>query len=503
MTYRRFWPLGIFLFFWLLYQVSLPFRYSYDGLCYALDVEFGSLIQLLHANHLLYSVLMRGVYRLYQWVGFTGRALFLMQAINAAAGALAVTGMAWLMAKRVGPLWGSLGAALFGVSHAFWTETMDPGCYAFAALAVVGLLYLLDKSSSIKPFWIGFGHGLLALVHQMLVLIVPACVLRVGWAKERRAKRIASYGIGFTLGAVVPYAGVAVRLHGNSWHEALYWALGPAGPRPGTRILSSAWWSLDLGHNLSRMWGGFAEAWAAAQPHFFGVLIFMVILAALLRVFRSRLQKEPLLASLWVWIGILCVFQFFFYTGTLRYRILVFPPLLFAVLIAMDSRARRFAWVAGAFIVLLAGVNHTYAIRPARSIGSDALRTSWVRSQVGPKDFFLFAGQGQESITNVYMAYFGKDVPARSLLGYLFIRTDGRMDALTSHLSAVHAAGGRIFIEAPLLEPGRLQEMEERQNIQFGTLIQWVKTLKPIKEQQGPEGYRLLQVIPVQQKKSI
>src|SRR5437870_3660653 len=83
--------LVVFLFFWLLYQFTASRVFSYDGLCYALDVEFAPAANLFHPNHLLYSFVSYCIGRFFHLLGYTGRAIFLMQSVNVfvAAGAVA------------------------------------------------------------------------------------------------------------------------------------------------------------------------------------------------------------------------------------------------------------------------------------------------------------------------------------------------------------------------------------------------------------------------------
>src|SRR5882762_6561602 len=72
-------------FFSGLYLLFPTRFFSYDGICYALDVEFGSMINLFHSNHLLYSPASRVIYQVFRMTGSSLRALAVMQGANAIA----------------------------------------------------------------------------------------------------------------------------------------------------------------------------------------------------------------------------------------------------------------------------------------------------------------------------------------------------------------------------------------------------------------------------------
>lgn len=467
---------ALFVFFWLLYQGTLSHQYTYDGLCYALDVEFGTPSQFFHANHLLYAWAYRGLYRFSQIFGYSGRAIYLMQSLNAFVGAGAVSILGWIVSRRFGLVRGLLGAAFLGVSNAFWSETTDPGCYAVACLASCLLLELLLQSHRLKPLWIGLVHGVLVLFHQMLVLVAPAFLVQLA-----PPRKWALYGVGLSLGAALPYALIARLYHGGSLGEAVYWALGPAGPAPGTKILSRFWWSLDLLPNAVKAWTGLAQS-VVAQ----GLGLHLLLALGLLAVVGWSIRHRAF-PALWIWVLVLNLFQFFFYAGTPRYRILFLPPLLFIAAAASRGvkipKALLAAWTA---LIAVALVNYTGSISPRTHPGPDAVRTAWVKEQVSPSDFFLFAGRGPASIVNVYMAYFAPQVPARSMWGYLFLHPEGPMDELTQRVQATRRAGGRVFVEKDLLEraPG-------------GAVQRWLQALRPLRAKKGPDGYDLVQVIPV------
>lgn len=501
-------PIILLVGFWFLYEATLAHRYTYDGLCYALDVEFARASNLFHPNHLLYSAFSWVLFQCARLVGYGSRAIYLMQASNALVAAIAVSLLYSTIASRYGWRRALVSALLLGFSSAYWSESVDPGCYAWAALACVFLVRLFFWTTPKRAFITGLLHGFLTLWHQMLLLVAPGFLFSLGFlAKGHRERWRAciAYVFGFALAYGIPYAIVAALFHRSSLHDALFWAFGPGGPAPGAKILSSYWWSLQVFRNMVIAWNSFAESLIVVLPHpIVGILIRIGIAALALwgvwkiaRGWRLRNSSEKaFLSGLLIWIAILNIFQMFFYVGALRYRILFLAP-LFVVLCAMVPPI-RLRWAHGLATVLLLAVgysNWAFSVRPAHQEDTDFHRTQMVRQIVGPNDFFLFAGRGPSSIPNVYMAYFGNSVRARSLSGYIFSSPRADMETLQGLLMYANASGGRIFAEKGLLDPGTLEMISEG-GPSLGPLLAWAKSWKETGAWVGPDGYTLVELKP-------
>ncbi len=438
----------LFFAFALLYGYTLAHHYTYDGLCYALDAERGPLVNIFHPGHLLYSITQRALWHGAAFLGYHGPALYWMQAVNVVVSAASVALLGVLISRKTTRVTAGAGAALFGVSYAFWSEAADPGCYAFAALAAVGTLWLLIEGPPEKSSWVGAAHGAMVLYHQMLILVAPAFLLRYSW----------KYLIGLLVTAALPYAVVATVFHGTSLHDALYWALGPAGPPPGTPVLSSYWWSVDMWGNAKIFVSSLARACVGGEgPRAwvgYGVAATVVGMA----VYRGR--HGPL----WVWLAALGAFEFFFAPGTLRFRILLLPPLIYLAL-----AGRKAVWMWGV-VAVVAAFNatpiYTKMQRPA-----DAARVAWLRQVMTPSDFLVYSGKSPESITNVYFVYFAPRLSGQSLSGYFFTHKSGDWGDLNARLTDIKANGGRVFVEEKIW----------RSDYKKGVVLE------------GPDGYRLFQ----------
>ncbi|MFA5976063.1 MAG: hypothetical protein WC859_07880 [Elusimicrobiota bacterium] len=493
--------------FWLIYGLTPRHNYSYDGLCYACDVELAPVSNLFHPNHLLYTAVSSEAWHLFRWFGYPGRALFFMQNLNAFVGALAVALLGWLVSRRYGAVLGLVAGGCWGASYALWSEVTDPGCYAWAALAAVLLLGLLLESDQADAFWVGAGHGVLVLFHQMLILLAPAFAVQLVMRRARPWRALLAYSMGLLLTVGLPYGLIATVFHGSSWREAIYWALGPGGPPPGVAILSRFWWSLDWVPNVVNAWKGLVGSllWYEFSKTSFAVgsIVLAIGIGAwtgwVVRKRRWARRKE--LWSLLIWVIVLNVFLFFFYTGTIRYRILLWPVLLYLAAMALAETHRPFVYGTLGFLGVLGMLvfNGWRGLRPLRQVPPGLAYVEWVAREVRETDFLLFAGTGDSSVQNVYMAYFAPRVPARSVQGYFFSHPGGDITFLDRRVRLSVLQGGRFWVESSLLDPAfqRVLETGALRPVPPGTLARWFRAYRVEEERTGPAGYRLARLRPL------
>jgi len=468
---------------------------------YALDVEFGTTAQLFHPGHLLYSFLFRELIVLLHVFGGSGRALFLMQSVNAWIGALAVGFLAVTLSDRFGRVRGVLLSSLFGLSQVFWAEAIDPGCYALAGLAAVGVLNLLMRAREGNAWGIGFLHGFLILFHQLLILAIPAFWMAFAFGDAPRRLRGIRYTAGVLLGAGIPYAIIAARYHPGPLSEKLNWFLIPAGSPMSVGVLQGFWWNWAWAANLKPFWELLVQSVIAQSFWGYVIVSFLVlcILAGTCRHVVCRSPLRPELAVAWAWILPVGVFLFFFHHA-LRFYILLLPPVLYLIA-ALSGGCRNQAWgiLSAVGLFLLGAVNYSHAIVPRRSGGTQQARILWIHDHVRPIDFLLFAGRGPHSIVNVYAAYFLPQIPARSLYGYLltqFGRPDTHLDPLTADCEAAWRRGGRVWVEKDLLDLESQKEAETQMKVTPGSVVRWFQKFKKGKEAPGPEGYYLVELKP-------
>jgi hypothetical protein len=164
-----------------LYLAMLSRNYLGDGVKFAFQIERGDPVSLLQPRHLGYPLVGWWFYRLWQALGWTGRALLPLQALSALGGAACV-GLMFCAAARLG---GSCRAAMvaaagFGVSRGVWLYATDAESVAPSlALALGVLLGLLGDGAGQRPgrvISVGLLWGLSVLMHASNVLILPAIV---------------------------------------------------------------------------------------------------------------------------------------------------------------------------------------------------------------------------------------------------------------------------------------------------------------------------------------
>ncbi len=505
-------PFILLALFWVLYQSTLAHSFSYDGLSYALDVEFGDVSQLFHPNHLLYAFFYRLLYRVFQFLGYHGRAIYLMQSLNACVGAAAVGLFGWTVSKRFGNRCGFFAAALFGVSQGLWSEAIDSGCYAVAALGAVLLLELLLRPCTVHgapstAFRTGLAHGFIVLLHQMLILVAPA-FLAVYFLKTKESLRNSTrYVLGVFLGAVLPYVLVAHVVQHGSWAQELAWILTPAGTPPSGKLLSGFWWTWGILANLRPWWAGFAQSIVVpgAWNGVFTAAVVIFCVAWSVRQYKQHSTLWPDVAGVWTWVLALNLFQFFFF-HTVRYTILFMPPLLYILAAAAAERGRQkwFPVSAGTLLLLVAATNYTQAIVPRKSLNPDRIRIRWIADQLKPIDFFLFKGRGEMSIQNVDMVYFAPGIPARSIYGYLldqYGQPTTHMEGLTDRMKEAWGRGGSVWVEKDLLDPRSEAEVEAQARIVKGTLRNWFRGFRSGRERPAYDGYCLVELKPAFQAK--
>lgn len=471
---------AFFLFYYVFYSFFLHPFYSYDDLCYALDVEYGPPINLFHANHLFYNLTMRLVWSMMRGhASVMPRAIFTMQAINTMTAAGAVALLYRVLALSLGSRRAGLAAVLFGNNFALMQNASDSGCYAVASLASVFVLGLILKVNEWSAFRLGFLHGIAVLYHQLLILPAVTFCLRL-----RQRVSIALYLLGLASSCGMVYMVIGWYFHGPTIGSIFYWFTHYAGASvspPGTRFIY-----FDLGHQGLVSLRALIESFSGSQD-----LAWLICFAVLLPIsFKGDLPWV-----LWSWPVLFFCVQWIYFPSALTYRLLAWPALC-ALIAAGRIWKRTWAWMLalGFGVFLLVHNAITLHQRPI-PYAIDMKRAYWLTRVAGPNDYFIFAGRGTDSITNVCMAYFAHAVPARSLYGYLFLQPNGDMTALNAQLSAVQSRGGRIFVESDLRDTHVLQSLEMERGLPSGTLAQTIQHWKPIVHILGPEGYAIDQAI--------
>jgi hypothetical protein len=476
--------IAIPLCFVVLYDFTATRAFSYDGLSYALAIERNAIPYLFCSYHMLHSVIGWVVFKGMTLVGHPLRALLLLQRINALVAGCTVGVFFWILSREFGQGRALVGAAALGFSCAFWTEAVDPGCYVWATLASCFLLGVLVAAETWSSFRIGIVHGIMILFHQMMVLAIPAVLVK----RWRRQPGAYLAGVFVTAGSV--YAAVAAVFYGQSMHEALIWFFGPAGWPPGRPLEVLHWWDFQLLHNLLATWRGLVYSLVVPIPDGHPLLamleygvefVFVALLGtAGLRYFKGKKFAGETLPALAVWILVMNVVFIFYVPGSMRFRLLFLPALIYLAL-ALESRHKnRWSYTAaGAVLTGMVMLNYGFAIGPQshQENNPSLVRTVWISHTLRPQDVFLFAGGEPSSITNIYLPYFAPHVNGRSLRGYFFEHPGGDLKELRQMVLEAHNSHQRVFVEAALFNPETQKELEALGQMPPGALQKWLDGL--------------------------
>jgi len=487
----------LLILFWLLYRHTATWAFSYDEFCDVLDIEFGPLKNWFHPNHLLPNFLGGLAFSAMRRLGYAGRSIFVLQRINFFLGSLAVAVFYEILRGKFGSQRALCGAALFGLSQAFWRGSVDANGYAWAGLAACLLVGLLLREPA-APFLEGLALGIAILFHEMFVFTVPAFFLR--WRGGNRLRYLA----GVLLAGGVPYLGLAVGFHGGSVHDMLFWLLAPAGYGPRNSIGSGSFWSLRPLANIVTSGHALIDSLTApTEPASWlngaRSLVWALVLLGLAGVALRRWKKGSLETSarnLWVWILTMSFFQFFWQPAGMRFKILLLPALIVLMLDAAQSLPSNGILAGLALLPILVGINNANIVFiPESHIenNTDLVRTIWVGRTLSPGDCFLFSGEDSRSITNVCLAYFAPHLSGRSMKGFLASDLHPDLNALTSLAREARAGGHRLFFDADLLSPESQKTLEDRAQLPPGRLRAWLAGFHRLKTLDGPGSYRIIQ----------
>jgi len=156
-----------------LFLPFLSLQYDINGLIEASAVESG---QIFHKNHMLYRIVGHIAYRGLQVTGYSGRAIVVLQTINAVCGALGV-GLAYSTYKRAANNTPAAlaGTLLFACSFICWLFSTDAAYITLAAMfAGASMAVLLQMRSPVRAVIAGVLTTLSILTWQASVFLIPA-----------------------------------------------------------------------------------------------------------------------------------------------------------------------------------------------------------------------------------------------------------------------------------------------------------------------------------------
>jgi len=365
-------PIALFAGTLLLYLATLTQVHTFDALSYVTSVERKPWTEVFHPHHLAYGPLGALVLALGQALGYSGGAAFLMQLVNALAGALGVALFFSLTRRATGR--GDLAlvaALLLGGAYAYWYYAVEIEVYTVATLFLllcIGLLIRsIERPSRRGMLLLGLAQGGAILFHQTNVLFcAPVFVYGIlelrfqildrpsGQSKlQNMSSNIGDWFVYFVvlaLTVILPYLFVGVVVSGfRGWGDFEAWL---------TEYARIGWW---LGPITAQKWTELGKGLSEtlAQPE--GASLWL-LLAGLVVLHARRLVtgKQPLVWALATWMLVYGAFFLWWEPDNIEFWIASLPPALLLLALALRGARRRGpeVWIAVAVAATALGINY-------------------------------------------------------------------------------------------------------------------------------------------------
>jgi len=478
----------------LLYLLTLSNHYSGDSIEYALAIESGQAALLLDPYHPLLHPLGLLFYRLWQLVGWTGRALAPLQVLNALAGGLCagiLAGIAGMLSRSA-----ALGAATgcgFAVSGGLWMLSVEAEFVTPAlALLLIVLWAVLGVSPAMAarrryPAFLGGATAVAFAGYVSSALLVPVVLVSLladgRLAHVVRRRHCLVYLATVLLLLVPAYLMFLAAWSGNRWERVPDYFFG----RPYGRFalfniphgIYAFLRSLVLYPNLSL--GGttrdfLAQASSTGRLLFAGYygLVLLVVLTPVVLAWRRRDRLWPeqrrTLLVLGTWTVMFASFGFYWTPGDQSFWLPVLAAWWLLVCLATAATAanakvdrRRLALVLGAVAVLAVG-NAFFEVVPRHDIRRNTAYqiAGQVNAHTNRDDVVLARGN---DIVWLYLTYLGDSQILR-----LHDIPENLMEIL-SPAAPVQAASRLIIIDSDERRAVRWQELLDLQ--EQATLGRW------------------------------
>ena len=456
---------GIFLVYLL-----LPTRnYYWDGIGFAQTIEdaprFDS--SLIHPNHLLYTAMGYGEYKLAQAVGFHGRALTVLQVANNLWGALgaAVLFLILLDYECSRPL-SALLTLLFAFSAAWWKYSTDANAYIPATLCLLLCFRLLHPTKRSRPWSVGVLHAAGMCLHQLSLIFFPVIVVGL-WLQNvaldrRRFLACLQYGLTASLITTAAYALAYYAKQASGEVGSFSSWITSHSPEVGFSFDIVRDVVFTLRGSLQLFFGGRIVS-VLRQPDAatLGLLSMLALLLAsfifsAVRIFRgtqtawsrvARTNQQTLLLPA-LWIACYVAFLFFWLPWNTFYRLFYFPAaiLLAGIILARASALKSKDAPRGLLLLVdtVAVFNLTFYILPNARIDSNPpLQMALRMNREWRPGTIVFYGT---FVTDDWTArYFNPSTSWRPL-------PVGGLDNFNAALQEVRMSGVEVWLEATALD---------------------------------------------------
>lgn len=433
---RKFVPWVIVSLSLSIYLLTLSRHYTADSLLYALDIENGSLQDLVDPTHLALHPIGWIWYQLWKGLGWSNGSILPLGALNALAGAICI-GLVLVIALRLSDslITSLLSAIGFAVSGATWLLSVEAEFVTVPLVSNLLVLYLLIGSSeSVRKsrhystaLGIVTAIAILMYANNVFLILVVGCVLwfRTGPPIRRQIATIVSY-IRPVIFLAVPALAVGLWLWTNGdWsmlsqfresdsYGRFSWFNIPQGIYALMRSIA-LYHGLAMNDSTEMFLRDASTIERFIFYMYYGLVVVVASLPILLGMrFRVALLKRHRLSilALIVWSTLYALFAFFWVPGDISFwmPILVAWWLLVCMLITIiPSTYRRSRTIVQAFtgtiIAILLLLNSALVILPRRDISTNSFyqmaRGVNYRTE---SEAIVFADEGR--LETIFLAYF-------------------------------------------------------------------------------------------------
>jgi hypothetical protein len=423
-------------------------QYDPNGLAEAFAIESGKLI---HKNHILYGVVGYLAYSA-QPLGYAGKAITLLQKINAICGALGA-GFAYAAYKRVTDdrLAAIAGTAFLASSFTYWLFSTDAAYITLAAMfATASMAVLIGMRSRVSPILAGVLTTLSILTWQAGIFLIPAlCMLslqaRTDVPKETCRKDTVLYAATACIISGLMYTFIAFAQNGSMGALSLlrwFTRYGESGTLP----MWGKW-------EAERILIAGRSALRSILPSSAAIPINQIswnvqlgrVAVDLAIVGFALLSLMALLKTRKRAVSFLLAYAFFFpfivWWDPFELKWFFIPNAFlagyFAVALTPWFRNLYASTIVFAILLLIAATNFVVAIRPHHNdVGLDRRIAQCVAEKMGPNDLLIAAEWGWPN----YVQY---------LHGRKFLSAISEFSEVNAWLDRVHGAGAKAYITDP------------------------------------------------------
>jgi hypothetical protein len=380
--------LCIFVGLLILYLSFLTKNYYWDGIYFAYLIESTPSLDasLIRPNHPFYNPFGYLVYSLCQLLGFSIRAVTVLQIINGILSSLASVVLFFVLRKCFRSLHLAVALTfLFAFSATWWKFSTDANSYIPSTLFLIASFGLLLPDHRPRPFAVAALHTIAMCFHQLAVFFFPVAILGLYFQNSNqetrlRLKTIAQYSIASSLTTFGIYW-VCFYLQSGSWDFVkLFSWLTYFSPENG--------FVFNIKESLTHSFRGqlklFFEGRFNLLPEVlnpFSVLLLVLLAVSfaglvfqIYRALRSknggktaadpRLRRLALLCA--VWASSYLIWLFFWIPKNTFYRMFYMPALviLIGVLLTRYRLADKQKWLLPLFVTVMAISNFLFFIYP-------------------------------------------------------------------------------------------------------------------------------------------